>query len=291
MAARLRSRLVPEVRSVASLAKRVSQLELQLEDVSLRARLDLASQVADLRYGPRPTTSLHSHELRISSQNGEDGILLYLVSVVGSATQTFVEVGIGDGSECNSANLISNWGWSGTMVEASAEGAASAAKRYEAFDVNVVHEMVTAENVNSVVGSAPVDVLSIDIDGNDYWVWRAADTQARIVVVEYNASLGPERSVTIPYDPGFDYTTATPHRLYHGASLTALWKLAREKDMALVGCDSRGVNAFFIHKDFATGQLPELTPTEAWRPIWKRTLRLSQKAQEELASSLPLVDI
>ena len=90
------------------------------------------------------------------------------------------------------------------------------------------------------------DLLSIDIDGNDYWVWNAIDGQPRLVVIEYNSSFGPDRAVTIPYDPSFDRFQHHPFGIYHGASIAALAKLGAAKGYALVGGDSNGVNAFFV---------------------------------------------
>lgn len=111
-------------------------------------------------------------------------------------------------------------------------------------------EFVTAANICSLFEKYLVprefDLLSIDVDGNDYWIWRAIEGySARVVVIEYNSSISPDESKTIPYDPEFRWDGTN----YFGASLLALTKLGRVKGYTLVGCDSRGVNAFFLRDD------------------------------------------
>jgi hypothetical protein len=281
----------PAVREMLT-ADRLTRLEERLDRLEYRERHHLARTLARLIYGSAgASTSLSDVELSIHSQNGEDGILLYLLSVVGTEDRSFVEAGIGDGRECCCANLALNWGWSGTMLEGDAAAAKAAERFYAGKPVIVRNAFVTAENVNALVGRNRVDVLSIDIDGNEYWVWRALTTSARVAVIEYNASFGPEQAVTIPYDPAFDYRTASPHLLYHGASLAALAKVAAEKGMALVGCDSQGVNAFFVDRSLLGGDLRELTPQEAWRPIRKRLRRFSPEEQERALASYPVVPV
>ena len=103
----------------------------------------------------------------------------------------------------------------------------------------------------------------------DYYLWEAMNTDARLVVIEYNASFGPEASCTVEYDPKFDRFDIYPS--YHGASLTALAKLAHKKKYALVCCEGSGINAFFVKKKLLKGDVKELTVKEAWYPHRSRT--------------------
>ncbi len=177
------------------------------------------------------------HELKVYSQYGEDGLLLYLFSKVGATDHGFVEFGMGDGRECNTANLSINFGWSGLLMDCSPENVAAARDYYESkpgikpSQIRIAQCLVTAENINGVLRQndvqGEIDLLSIDIDGNDYWVWKAITViQPRVVVAEYNASLGASRSVTVQYDPVFDRYRKHASGWYHGASLAALRKLA-----------------------------------------------------------------
>jgi hypothetical protein len=113
--------------------------------------------------------------------------------------------------------------------------------------LGVHQEFITAENIETLFEKYSVppefDLLSIDIDGNDYWVWKAIQNfHPRVVIMEYNANKGPNLSVTIPYDPAFRWDGSD----YQGASLKALEKLGREKGYTLVATDPCGVNAFFV---------------------------------------------
>lgn len=274
---------------------RLKALERQVASLDRRVRCDLAATLAATSYPdvvPQPGPDLTDHELRIFSQNGEDGILLHLLAATGAPNRRLVEVGIGNGTECNSAYLLQKCGWSGTLMEGDPAGAASASELYSDFDDVDVHPIfVTVENVNGFMPGHPIDILSIDVDGNDYWIWKAIEADPLIVVIEYNASLGPQKSLTIPYDPAFDYTTRSDHLLYHGASLAALTRLGADRGMSLVGCDSQGVNAFFVRQEFTGEHLPALNPIQAWRPIQKRLRRWTHEQQEKLLEGFEYVRI
>ncbi len=217
-------------------------------------------------------TAMRNAEFKVYSKNGGDGLLLYIFSKVRVTNRTFVEIGVQDGRECNTANLSLNFSWQGIIIDANKEWIESARLFYgeklrkKAGNVKAVPCFVTAENVNQLLlgqgFQGEIDLLSIDIDGNDYWVWKAIDAvNPRIVVVEYNASLGLG-SITIKYNPNFHYQ----RDLYFGASLLALAKLAKEKGYILVGCDSYGHDAFFVRKDVAEGNFVELSAEEAFYP-------------------------
>jgi hypothetical protein len=191
-------------------------------------------------------------EVRVYSQNGEDGILLYIFSKIGTTNRTTVEFGVGDGTQCNSVNLILNFGWNGLFIE----GNTAAVRRGRAYfewkgidRLKFKNDFITAENINQLISDAnisgEIDLLNVDIDGNDYWVWKAIHCiKPRVVVVEYNSSFGPEKSVTVPYKPDFNRWDYHKSGWYHGASITALNKLCSDKGYELVACDSNGVNAF-----------------------------------------------
>ncbi len=144
--------------------------------------------------------ALRAAEVRVHSQNGEDGILSYLLGRIGPATRDVVEFGVGDGTECCAANLVLTFGWSAHLLEANSADAAAAAAFYaeRAGDrVHVDHTAVEPDTVDALVSrhvASVFDVLSLDIDGNDYWVLDALEAvRPRVIVVEYNATFGPER--------------------------------------------------------------------------------------------------
>jgi hypothetical protein len=221
---------------------------------------------------------------QVYSQGDEDGILLYLFALLGSRTRIALEICAGDGKECNSANLILNHKWHGVLLDGSERNVWSGKDWYYRHRAALVslprfeHAWITRDNVNEVVRrmriSGEIDLLSLDIDGNDYWVWEALDVVSpRVVLAEYNPILGPERSTTIPYAPNFDayqYPMYGWLPNYCGASLAALTKLARQKGYRLVGTSSAEFNAFFVREDVASGVLPEVTVASCFRSAFLR---------------------
>jgi hypothetical protein len=194
---------------------------------------------------------LRAFERRTYSQNGEDGIIKELLRRIGVKHRFFVEFGVETGAECNCARLAREEQWSGLFLEASTDHFAHLEENYRALPaVRCRQTAVTSQNIEELLAAnqvpADFDVLSIDIDGNDYWVWKAIERwQPRIVVIEYNPAYPPPTRWVIEenLEHRWDGTD------YYGASLTSLVILGRQKGYTLVGCDSRGVNAFFLRTD------------------------------------------
>ncbi|MGH7780952.1 MAG: hypothetical protein ACREQR_14130 [Candidatus Binataceae bacterium] len=187
------------------------------------------------------------------SQNDEDGIIAEIFRRIGTTSKSFVEIGVEDGRECNTLNLLIG-GWSGAWVEQSKQDVAQARATFSEWTASgqlaVECATVTAANadelVKRVAPASEIDLLSIDIDGNDYWVWRQIESlKPRVVVIEYNAIWRPPLAVTSTYDE--KYSAPGPH--YGGVSLKALEILGRRKGYHLVGCCFAGVNAFFVKED------------------------------------------
>jgi hypothetical protein len=190
---------------------------------------------------------LLKYEYQVFSQSGEDGIIYEIFNRIGATNKFFVEFGGNDGSINNSTNLLFN-GWSGLWIEADKNLIIKAKTTFKKFiednKLKIDHNFVTPENIETIFNKynipADLDFLSIDIDNNDYYIWEAVKSyKPRVVVIEYNASLGPHNAMVIPYVEGkFDITN------YFGASLKALEQLGLKKGYSLVGCTSSGSNAF-----------------------------------------------
>ncbi len=277
------------------LAKR---LKRNGRDLDLLKSTILKQRYPSIAVDPGYKLKINAFEDKLYSQNGEDGILLCIFSTIGVTNRQFVEFGIGDGRECNTANLALNFGWRGLLMDGSEEYIARAKHYYKnelyykrqlkdrSSDVKIAHCFVTANNINSVLRSngvaGEIDLLSIDIDGNEYWIWKAITAiTPRVVVIEYNASMGSTESITVKYDQNFDKHNYVPFNFYYGASLTALTKLARSKGYILVGCDSTGLNAFFVRKDAARGKFTDVSVEEAYFPIARRCKVMSAQEQFE----------
>lgn len=273
-----------------------SHLEDRLYDLEVRcARLTEAALRP--RYQPL-FAGQEQHEFSIFSQNGEDGLLLWLLERTGAPVKTFAEIGIENARECNTAVLGFVLGWDGLLVEADPLGAAAAERlvrrmlkdRPNRIEVRCL--TVTTDNIDSLLADGELGVLSIDVDGADYWLWKAVRrARPRVVVIEYNASLGPEPAITVPYVPGFSAHAAHPSGYYHGASLAALEKLGRQKGYDLVAVCSAGVNAFFLRQDIRPAAVPARTAAEVYRPHAARTRVHSPSRQWELIRNLPYEEV
>lgn len=218
---------------------------------------------------------LQDIEFRCYSQNGEDGILLYLFAMIGTTNRRVVEICAGSGVECNAANLIINHNWSGFLFDGN-DALLESGRDFYATHPNTLlsppqltHAWIDAETVNDVIAisgaSGDIDLLSLDVDGVDYWIWRAIERVApRVVVVEFNAMFGPHERLTLPYDRNFQLDLSKPGPPKCGASLAAFTALASEKGYRLIGAQSRGFNAFFMKRGLADDLFPELTPQQVY---------------------------
>lgn len=275
----------PIVRGIGQRLLNVVGVPIRFGNVEMAARmavvLQLRSRYPNLEAPDSSRQEIHRHELKVYSQHGEDGVLAYLFSKIGLTNGRFIEFGIEDGTQCNTACLSLHFGWQGLLLEGDPNLARRAGSFYakrlgsDATNVRVENAFITAENVNEIFQqngySGEIDLLSIDIDGNDYWVWKAVETVSpRVVCIEYNSVFGPTRSVTIPYDPAFERRKKHEGGLYYGASLAALTKLAKQRGYILVGCESHGVNAFFVRRDAAGDHLREVDVATAFVPQLKR---------------------
>lgn len=222
----------------------------------------------------RPLPPVWDTGFRVFSQFDEDGVVLFLLGVVGPGTRRFVDVGGGDGLHAsNCANLALNLGYHGVFIDRDMSLIDRGRRFYAAhpdtrlFPPRFVHATVTKTNVNDVIRTAgidgDVDLLSIDIDGNDYWIWEAIDcVSPRIVVIETHVEFG-ERSIVVPYDETFTWHPGRPPH-YLGASPAAMTKLARRRGYRLVGANRFGFNVFYVREDVA-GPLPEVTVSDLFR--------------------------
>jgi glycosyltransferase involved in cell wall biosynthesis len=214
-----------------------------------------------------PSDALDGYELRGFSQNGEDGVLAEILTRIGAENRFFVEFGIENGQEGNCVYLADRAGWEGLFIEADPEMYRQLSRKYaEAGGIRTLEQRVTPENVDRLFGEAEVpesfDILSVDVDGSDYWVWRAVEAyRPRVVVIEYNSSLRADRALVQPPDHGpWDGTD------FQGASLGAMVRLGVEKGYQLVHTETSGVNAFFVREELAVGHFPESDTVDQREP-------------------------
>jgi hypothetical protein len=253
-----------------------------------------------------PPAVFRDVEFKVFSQFNEDGIVQYLLRQVPVPSRRFVEFGVENYEEAVTRFLLMNDNWTGLVFDGDPENIAYLKRthHYWGNDLKAGAEFVTRENINDLLTrygmTGDIGLLVVDIDGNDYWVWEAIDAvNPAIVCCEYNWRFGPEASVTVPYDPAFTRQAAHPAMIYFGASLTALCRLAARKGYDFVGCESHGVNAFFVRADLRPPTIPVRTASEGYVAAKVREFRdengavVERTAQEQrnLVMELPLVTI
>jgi len=209
-------------------------------------------------------------EYKVFSQWKDDGIIQFLVNYLNIPNKVFVEFGVENYNESNTRFLLMNDNWKGLILDGSAANIASIKEQdiYWKYDLTAVHSFVTAENINDTIKSngfsGEIGLLHIDIDGNDYWTWKAINcVNPVIVIMEYNSVFGKEMPWTTPYNASFNRTVAHHSNLYFGASITSLTDLAAEKGYQFIGCNSNGNNAYFVRND-QVGGLKTLSAQEGY---------------------------
>jgi hypothetical protein len=195
-------------------------------------------------------------EFQVFSQWGDDGIIQFLINKIAIPNKTFIEFGVENYKESNTRFLLINNNWTGYVIDGSKENVQYIRHDIVCWACELYAEaaFITAENINELLQKPgfndEIGILSIDIDGNDYWVWKAINSiNPVIVIAEYNSLFGKNTSWTVPYDPGFVRKEKHDSILYYGASLKALENLAVEKGYSFIGCNSKGNNAYFIRND------------------------------------------
>jgi len=218
----------------------------------------------------------------------------------------FVEFGVENYTESNTRYLLMKDNWAGLVIDGDTKNIDFIKNEdvYWRYNLKADTAFITRENINDLIRrngiSGEIGLLSVDIDGNDYWVWEALDiVSPSIVIVEYNARFGLKRAVTVPYDPSFVRTTAHHSNIYYGASIAALCLLGKRKGYSLVGCNSAGNNAFFVREELRPINLPKLTPAEGFvrsqfresRDAGGALAHLSEVQEEAILDKLPLVEV
>ncbi len=231
--------------------------------------------LTSLRYAdPR---KLNHYELQVFSQGGEDGIIAEIFRRIGTTDRRFVEFGIQDGLETNTTYLLS-LGWSGLWIDADRKGVEAASERFRKplmeGRLAIRQAFVTADNAADLLLDAATppefDLLSLDIDRNTYYLWRALQSyRPRVLVVEYNGSIPPSDAWVVEYAPDKVWNRT----VYYGASLKSYELLGRKMGYCLVGCNLSGVNAFFVREDLVGERfLPPFTAEHHHEPprYWLR---------------------
>jgi hypothetical protein len=215
--------------------------------------------------------SLDEVEFRVFSQWGDDGIIQWLAGVLEFPNKTFVEFGVANYRESNTRFLMMNNNWSGFVMDGSESNVEQIVKSeyFWKYQLTARAAFIDKDNINILLNASritkEVGILHVDLDGNDYWIWKDIDAVNPIVVIlEYNSLFGIDRAITIPYAKDFNRTNAHYSNLYWGASLRALYQLSMSKGYAFIGCNSAGNNAYFVRRDKLNDSVQEISMEDGY---------------------------
>jgi hypothetical protein len=278
------------------------------------SRMDESLQLARINQGvilsrlnrALVSTKLSDYEFKVFSQWGEDGIIQRLTDAVEIPNKTFIEFGVEDFMESNCRFLMTKDNWRGFVIDGSAANIERlrSSDFYWKHDLNAVAAFITKDNINQLLAESGFDVdlglLSVDIDGNDYYVLDAIDGfRPRILVCEFNNVFGGERKISVPYDPQFRRMEKHHSGLYFGASLPAMALLAERRGYSLVGINSAGCNAFFVRNDLMNPHLEVWNASNLYAPSAIRESRgpageltfVGGKRRLDLIRGLPVYNV
>ena len=261
--------------------KRISRQVNKIEELERHLKWDIKSpkvnlgQIQTLLNNQRKDiSSINEVEFSVFSQMGDDGIIQYLINKLDIPHKSFIEFGVENYTESNTRFLLINNNWSGMVMDGSKENIDFINRDIISwrYDLHIRHAFITRDNINGIISDflaegydQEIGLLSIDIDGNDYWVWKEINVIKPIIIItEYNAVFGRRNAWTIPYKDDFNRLAEHKSYQYWGASLKALCDLAVMKGYYFIGCNSSGNNAYFVRKD-KIGDLKPLTCEEGFR--------------------------
>jgi hypothetical protein len=300
--------MIDKFRRMRQLLTWLSRLQQNYDTFDLAIKSDykhpkvlIGTMLSRLNLHQRPN-ELCDVEFQVFSQFGDDGIIQYLMHSLPISERRFVEFGVEDYTEANTRFLLVKDKWSGLVLDGNERNIDYIRRdRISAlFDLRAQQAFVTAENVDELILNArfsgKIGLLSIDIDGMDYWVWRAITAiDPAVVVIEYNAIFGSDRALAVPYKQDFIRSVAHPSLLYWGASLAALQDLGEAKGYTFLGCNGNGNNAYFLRNELAN--LPSVSGLErSFRPAAFAEYsvngrRVRGKEAMEVMRGMPVIDV
>jgi hypothetical protein len=232
--------------------------------------------------GLKPYERISDAGFRCYSQFEEDGIILYVLTTIGFKTKKVVEMCCGTGDECMATNLILNHGFQAFLFDGDQYNIARAQSFFKRkkdcllTPPHLIHAWITKENVNDLLrdngAAGEIDLLSLDMDGNDYYVWEAiSEINPRLCICETHNVIPGNLSITIPYAPAF--TSEEKHgyeQEFRSASLLAMTKLSERKGYRLIGAHRHGFNVVFLRNDIGLDIFPAVSIDEVHDNLWTK---------------------
>ena len=260
---------------INSIYRKLNQLiGIKYANIELSKNNILNSKILSRLNYQKKINDLSEIEWSVFSQFGEDGILNWLISFFPDIPKIFVEIGVGDYSECNSKLLLEGYGWRGHIFEGDTKSINRIKNSKELWkkNIDINNTFVDKENIdellNERVKEKEIGILSLDIDGNDFWVWEKINyIKPRIFICEFNSFFGDLLPLSIPYKKDFIRSKAHYSNQYFGASIDAMIKLSESKGYTFIGTPSTGVNAFFVETKFAKKILTHISIVNKYKSL------------------------
>jgi hypothetical protein len=251
---------------IKSLIRTLSRIDQNFDEIKINQGIIISNLNKS-----KPTKNLKDYEFKVFSQWGEDGIIQYLTQSIDIKNKTFIEFGVEDFFESNCRFLLMKDDWRGFVIDAS-ENHIDRLKNsyfYWKHDLTAISAFIKKENIEEMLEmskfEADLGILSIDLDGNDFFILEAINNYSpRIIICEFNPIFGGTRKISIPYQADFYRRDFHYSNLYWGASLGAMTHLAKTKGYSLVGTNIASCNAFYVRSDLLNDKVNVLHPEEAF---------------------------
>ena len=215
------------------------------------------SHILNMRSKYKNIKNINDLDYKVFSQNGEDGIIDYLLYSLKIDKPKFVEIGIGDYSECNTRFLFERTSPKGLVVDCIEDLKTKVSKNIKLWraDITILEEFISSKNINSILKKynfdKNIDLFSLDVDGIDYWILKELPKNfSKIAIIEFNSTFGSEKEITVPYKKNFDRSKYHYSNLCYGASLKAINNIMKKKGFIFIGTNLHRVNAFFVSKKY-----------------------------------------
>lgn len=258
--------LIKIIKKLIMLVRIIQDLDERLDEIKFNQGL-----IINKLNKNNDSKSIRDYEFKVFSQWGEDGIIQHLTNVIEIKNKTFIEFGVEDFFESNCRFLLMKDNWKGFIIDGSIDNICKLKKSYLywKYHLNAIASFITKDNINFLLEKSGFDedvgILSIDLDGNDYYILDSISKfKPRILICEFNPLFDPHRKISIPYQENFYRTKAHYSNLYWGASLGAFCFFAKRKGYSLVGTNSAGCNAFFVRNDLINEKVQVLSIEQAF---------------------------
>jgi len=275
---------LPSVPQLYSFYRRIRSLQsIDVDSLNQQIQQILINQYRLIHAsGSTPYVRISDAGFRCYSEFEEDGIILYVLSTIGFKTKKVVEMCCGTGDECMATNLILNHGFQGFLFDGDEYNIARANSFFKSktdcllTPPHLIHAWITKENVNHLLrqngAKGEIDLFSLDMDGNDYYIWEAiTEINPRLCISETHNIIPDDLSITIPYQTHFNCGEKHGYEQeFRSVSLLAMTKLSEKKGYRLIGAHKHGFNVVFLRNDIGLDVFPAVSIDTVHDNIWTR---------------------